>query len=152
MPLATGSLRYFMIELQFFMTAEELYKQCFAQVWPSLQSSYDEKEVDLVYVADTGSDQQVVTEENLLTQVLTHLLQSALVQTLRGTEVRITVGAANKQCVVSIRDHGPGVSSEVAEKLYNLQALFNLGLKVQVNSRQFIDFPTDHGTRITAIF
>ena len=134
------------------MTAEDLYKQCFNQVWPGLEASYAEKEVELIYQADTGSEQEVQTAPNLLTQVISHLLKSALVQTLRGTEVRITVGAANQQCVVSIRDHGPGMSSESADKLYGLQVLHALGVKIQINSRQFIDFPSDHGTRVTVIF
>lgn len=134
------------------MTAQELYEQCFAQVWPLVEPFYNDKEVELLYSADTGSDAQVLTNQDLLVKVLNQLLHAALTQTLRGTEVRISLGAANQQCVISVRDHGPGMSQSQANDLYHLAAIEELGLEYQFSSREFAEFPTDHGTRITVIF
>ena len=134
------------------MTAQELYEECFGQVWPQLESNYHDKEVEIIFSLDSGHDQRVDTKTEMFCTVLQHQLTMALTQTLRGTEVRISLGAAQKCCVLTVRDHGPGMSPDQAHKLYQLATLEDLGVKVKVSSREFMDFPDDHGTSVISIF
>lgn len=133
------------------MTAQDIYEKCFTRVWVTLKENYEEKEVELITSLDTGADSSVDITADKLQKILQHLLKVALVQTLRGTEVRVSVGAANKQIVLTVRDHGPGMELAQINGLYELQVLEQLGAKCQISSRKFSDFPDNHGTQITAI-
>lgn len=134
------------------MTAQELYNECFGQVWPELEASYHDKEVEVIFTLDSGYDLPVATTPETFCGVLKHQLQMALTQTLRGTEVRVSIGAAKNQCVLTVRDHGPGMSVSQAQTLYQLDSLEKLGVQFKVSSREFMDFPDDHGTSVISVF
>lgn len=134
------------------MTAHELYNECFSQVWTELEASYHAKEVEVIFTLDSGHDLAVATTQVTFCNVLKHQLQMALIQTLRGTEVRVSIGAAKGQCVLTVRDHGPGMSLSQAQSLYQLDTLEKLGVQLKVSSREFVDFPDNHGTSVISIF
>ena len=92
--------------------------------------------VDLVaVVADAAADAQVVApdrtitldaagpvvvtgDEQALHQVVTNLVQNALRYTPDGTPVTLGVGAAGATAVLTVRDEGPGMSAEHAERVF----------------------------------
>lgn len=134
------------------MTAQELYNECFSQVWLDLEASYNAKEVELIFTLDEGGEGVVETDKPVFCNALKHLLSMALTQTLRGTEVHVALGAAKNQCVLTVRDHGPGMSLDQVRALYQLDKLEGLGVGLKLTSREFIDFPDDHGTSVIVTF
>jgi signal transduction histidine kinase len=51
-------------------------------------------------------------DEELLTQLFSNLIENALRHTPAGTNIRLSVQAANGDCVASVSDDGPGVPAE----------------------------------------
>jgi two-component system, OmpR family, sensor kinase len=73
--------------------------------------------------ADVGPNSAVVlADEAGMRQVLTNLLANALHHTPPGTPVEVAVGRlqgpSGPESVVEVRDHGPGLSAEQAEKVF----------------------------------
>ncbi|GAA1164412.1 HAMP domain-containing sensor histidine kinase [Ornithinimicrobium humiphilum] len=60
----------------------------------------------------------VVGEDGGLRQVLTNLVANALTHTPAGTPVEVAVGTLDDQVVVEVRDHGPGLDPEAAERVF----------------------------------
>ncbi|WP_432522747.1 sensor histidine kinase [Kineococcus sp. SYSU DK006] len=64
----------------------------------------------------------VLADESGMRQVLTNLLANALHHTPAGTPVEVAVGAAQgpsgPESVVEVRDHGPGLTPEQAERVF----------------------------------
>lgn len=105
------------------------------------EPSFDRTSVDLtVLVADIVQDAQVRSPErpirmvplvaggtgpvhttgddHSLRQLLTNLVANALAHTPEETPVEIAVGREGGTCVVEIRDHGPGISDEAAQRVF----------------------------------
>ncbi|MEZ0165693.1 sensor histidine kinase [Kineococcus sp. LSe6-4] len=73
--------------------------------------------------AGEGPSSAVVSaDEAGLRQVLTNLLANAVHHTPAGTDVEVAVGRvagpSGPECVVEVRDHGPGLTPDQAEKVF----------------------------------
>jgi signal transduction histidine kinase len=77
----------------------------------------------VVLVVETGASAppSVNADRDQITRVLTNLVQNAL-DAVHGQgaagEVRVTVGGGRGQAVVTVRDNGPGLSPEIAARLF----------------------------------
>ncbi|PIP89666.1 MAG: hypothetical protein COW01_04570 [Bdellovibrionales bacterium CG12_big_fil_rev_8_21_14_0_65_38_15] len=134
------------------MTANELYEECFAQVWPRLKSLFAEKEVVINLAYGKGHDRAVDADLALVHRVMEIVFRCALTQTLRGTEIKLVVGSIDSNFALSIRDHGPGMEEHQYDELYSAQKLRELGVSCKLKSNKFSDFPQDHGTSVRIVF
>lgn len=82
----------------------------------------EEKGVSLTCDADPDVD--VRGDRNLLFQAITNLLDNAIKYTPPGGEVGITVGREGGRPVVRVADSGPGIPSELREKV--MQRFFRI--------------------------
>ena len=57
-------------------------------------------------------------DANRLTQVLVNLVANAQRHTPAGTDVTVRVGRAGTTAVIEVVDHGPGLSPEEAEQVF----------------------------------
>lgn len=60
----------------------------------------------------------VIGDRDRLSQVVTNLLGNVVRHTPPGTPAEIAVGPVGKNAVVEVRDHGPGVDSAEADKVF----------------------------------
>lgn len=134
------------------MIANELYEDCFAQVWPKLKPIFSDKEVSINLDFGTGHDQEVSGDTALIRRVIDIIFRCALTQTLRGTEIRVSIGSIDSKFALSIRDHGPGMEEHQFNDLYSVQKLNELGVSCKLKSNKFSDYPQDHGTSIRLVF
>ncbi|MFK5635018.1 MULTISPECIES: ATP-binding protein [unclassified Ornithinimicrobium] len=65
-----------------------------------------------------GSTAVVAGEDGALRQVLTNLVANALAHTPEGTPVEVALGHVGGSVVVEVRDHGPGLDPETAERVF----------------------------------
>ncbi|WP_413451377.1 HAMP domain-containing sensor histidine kinase [Georgenia phoenicis] len=80
-----------------------------------------ERTATLVPLADGTSSPgaMVVTgDENALRQVLSNLTGNVVRHTSAGTPVEVAAGRLGGDVVVEVRDHGPGISPEHAERVF----------------------------------
>lgn len=77
-------------------------------------------EVELVPLDGSASLEApiVIGEDGALRQVLTNLVANALSHTRAGTVVEVAVGREEDQAVVEVRDHGDGLSPDVADRVF----------------------------------
>jgi two-component system OmpR family sensor kinase len=61
----------------------------------------------------------ILGDEARLRQVTSNLVGNAVAHTPAGTAVRIAVGAANGRAVLEVRDEGPGMTSEQADRVFD---------------------------------
>lgn len=134
------------------MTANELYEECFAQVWPALKTVFADKEVSINLNYGKGHDLDVVGDKVLIRRVMEITLKCALTQTLRGTEINVIVGSVDSNLALNIRDHGPGMEEHQFDELYLAHKLKELGVSCKLKSNKFSDFPDDHGTSVRIVF
>ncbi len=57
-------------------------------------------------------------DERQLRQVVTNLVGNALNHTPAGTAVEVAVGTRGEHAVVEVRDHGPGIDTEQARRVF----------------------------------
>ena len=60
----------------------------------------------------------VIGDENRLRQVVANLTANAIRHTPEGTPVEIAVGRADGTAVLEVRDHGPGLAPQDAERVF----------------------------------
>ncbi|MFB9732867.1 sensor histidine kinase [Ornithinimicrobium kibberense] len=60
----------------------------------------------------------VVGEDGALRQVLTNLVANALTHTPAGTPVEVAVGRVDGTVAVEVRDHGPGLDDDAAQRAF----------------------------------
>jgi two-component system OmpR family sensor kinase len=60
----------------------------------------------------------VIGDENRLRQVVANLTANAIRHTPAGTPVEVAVGLREGTAVLEVRDHGPGLSPQDAEKVF----------------------------------
>ncbi|WP_454083799.1 sensor histidine kinase [Georgenia sp. Marseille-Q6866] len=60
----------------------------------------------------------VLGDENALRQVLSNLTGNVVRHTPSGTHVEVAAGREGRHVVVEVRDHGPGISPEHAERVF----------------------------------
>ncbi|GAB7193602.1 HAMP domain-containing sensor histidine kinase [Kineococcus sp. NUM-3379] len=83
-----------------------------------------ERQVRLVALPEGGSVRPTVVlgDDSGLRQVLTNLVANALHHTPAGTPVEVAVGAvpgpSGPEAVVEVRDHGPGLAPQDAERVF----------------------------------
>jgi len=65
-----------------------------------------------------NGDGAVVGEPFQLRQVLANLLRNALVHTPAGTEIDVSVQRSEREVVLEVRDHGPGLPTDDADALF----------------------------------
>jgi len=66
-----------------------------------------------------GPDPSVVTgDENRLRQVVANLLANAVRHTPAGSPIEVAVGRDGETAVLEVRDHGPGIPPDHAEKVF----------------------------------
>ena len=74
--------------------------------------------------ADPGS--QAVADRDRLAQIIDNYLSNALRYSAEGAPVRVTVGRRDSSVVLTVRDHGPGLTPEqcvsVFERFYRVDA------------------------------
>ena len=69
--------------------------------------------------SDTGPESAtVVGDENALRQVLSNLTGNVVRHTPAGSPVELALGRLGNVVVVEVRDHGPGISPEHAERVF----------------------------------
>ena len=61
---------------------------------------------------------ELMGDRDRLRQVLDNLLDNVRVHTPSGTPVRVTVESNHREVVLSVADAGPGLSSEVAGRMF----------------------------------
>ncbi|HEU5308601.1 MAG TPA: HAMP domain-containing sensor histidine kinase [Acidimicrobiia bacterium] len=73
---------------------------------------------DRVITADVAAGVTVEGDEDRLRQVVGNLVANALVHTPAGTPVSVTVHNGGTRAVVEVRDEGPGMTADVAERAF----------------------------------
>lgn len=68
--------------------------------------------------SEHGTVPIVLGEDGALRQVLTNLLANALTHTPEDTPVEVALGRTAGRAVVEVRDHGPGLDAEAAERVF----------------------------------
>lgn len=68
---------------------------------------------------NTAPKVTITGDHDKITQVITNLLSNVLMHTPEGTPVEIAIGTTEENTsVVEVRDHGPGVPSDVANRIF----------------------------------
>ncbi len=91
------------------------------------------KETVRIDVAFNGTAPMAVTDEDKIHQVLTNLIGNALKYAPDKTSVRIEAYSAPEHIQISVKDEGPGIPDEEAEKIfepfYRVQSNANMKIK-----------------------
>lgn len=74
--------------------------------------------LQLLEGSTNGTRPVVVGDDGSLRQVLTNLVANALTHTPGGTPVEVAVGSVDGRVVVEVRDHGPGLDTAAAERVF----------------------------------
>jgi two-component system, OmpR family, sensor kinase len=67
---------------------------------------------------EAGERAELLADPLQLQQVLANLMRNALVHTPPGSPIEVAVGERSGSVVLSVRDHGPGVSAAARERLF----------------------------------
>jgi two-component system OmpR family sensor kinase len=79
----------------------------------------DGREIRLVPLRDGGIGGVHTTgDDHALRQVLANLVTNALEHTPPGSPVEVAVGALLDRAVIEVRDHGPGIPPDVADRVF----------------------------------
>jgi len=84
------------------------------------QAKATEKEIQLIN--QVQSNQFVVADLNMFKTILRNLVSNALKFTDRGGTVEISNYIQNDSLIISVRDTGIGMQSDVLEKIFNLDS------------------------------
>ncbi|MGB7449399.1 MAG: HAMP domain-containing sensor histidine kinase [Ornithinimicrobium sp.] len=57
-------------------------------------------------------------DDGALRQVLTNLVANAMAHTPTGTAIEVVLGVVDDRCVVEVRDHGEGIDSAAADRVF----------------------------------
>jgi two-component system, OmpR family, sensor histidine kinase CpxA len=71
-----------------------------------------------VRMINAGEGCEVIGSPELLRSALENVVRNAIRYTEGGTDVEISVGAADDQAVITVRDHGPGVPESEMPNLF----------------------------------
>ncbi len=89
------------------------------QVVARLQKLATEKQLRLrTQVADLEMDLEVEGDEELLDSMLENFVENAIKYAPSGTDIELTLRPAPEGVELSVRDHGPGVSEELKQKMF----------------------------------
>jgi signal transduction histidine kinase len=77
----------------------------------------------------SGDPVNVRTDQSLLRRILYNLVRNALQHTPAGTQVQVSV-KLGPPWVVSVRDNGPGIPTEIQDRLFEPGALRSAGYQV----------------------
>ena len=66
----------------------------------------------------TAPEITIYADSDKITQVITNLLSNVLSHTPAGTPVELALGKQDDNTIIEVRDHGPGVKPEDAERLF----------------------------------
>lgn len=80
-----------------------------ANNWPAVVVGLD---------GGTPPNLEIIADPDKVTQIISNLLSNVLTHTPEGTPVEVAVGRVGEEAVVEVRDHGPGVSSDDADHLF----------------------------------
>ena len=70
------------------------------------------------FTLDASDNVTVSGDEDQIRQLLGNLIRNAIDHTPEGTPIEIVVASGGKSVMLEVRDHGPGINEENAEKLF----------------------------------
>ncbi|HRW62022.1 MAG TPA: tetratricopeptide repeat-containing sensor histidine kinase [Bacteroidales bacterium] len=108
----TGKIEYNPLKINIFGLSEETITL--------FQAKATEKEIQLIN--QVQSNQFVVADLNMFKTILRNLVSNALKFTDRGGTVEISNYIQNDSLIISVRDTGIGMQSDVLEKIFNLDS------------------------------
>lgn len=89
------------------------------QVVARLQKLALEKQLRLrTQIADLEMNLEVMGDEELLDSMLENFVENAIKYAPSGTDIELTLSPAAEGVELSVRDHGPGVSEELKQKMF----------------------------------
>jgi len=94
----------------------ELLSECIHEAVTDCHGAMNEKQIQLK--TEIPDNMAVMTDKGLLHIVLRNVLSNAVKFSAAGDLVAVLVSGVDHQCFVDICDHGPGVSDEVAARLF----------------------------------
>ena len=108
--------------------------------------SYQAKDKGLELRVDAPSDCTIVSDRELLTLIFQNLVSNGVKYTARGSVVVTATPAADGQCLVSVKDEGPGIAPELINQLFgdftrgetHGQPGVGLGLSIARQAAEFI--------------
>jgi len=94
----------------------ELLSECIHEAVTDCHGAMNEKQIQLK--TEIPDNMAVMTDKGLLHIVLRNVLSNAVKFSAAGDLVAVLVSGVDHQCFIDICDHGPGVSDEVAARLF----------------------------------
>ena len=76
-------------------------------------------DADRTIVTHIGADVRVTGDEPRLRQVVGNLVANAVAYTPPNSSIALDVKAAGDECVLEVRDHGPGMTQEQAARVFD---------------------------------
>lgn len=73
---------------------------------------------DREFTLDASDDVTVAGDEDQIRQLVSNLLRNAIDHTPDGTPVEIAVASGGKSVMLEVRDHGPGIDEDHADRLF----------------------------------
>jgi two-component system OmpR family sensor kinase len=77
-----------------------------------------ERRITLIPLTDRTGPTLTTGDDFALRQVVTNLVANALAHTPDHSPVQVAVGSTNGSAVVEVRDHGPGIDPQVADRVF----------------------------------
>jgi two-component system OmpR family sensor kinase len=76
-------------------------------------------DADRTIVTEIGADARVTGDEPRLRQVVANLVANAVAYTPAETSISLDVKADGEECVLLVRDDGPGMTAEQANRVFD---------------------------------
>ena len=87
-------------------------------VWATLEPLAQERDVGLVVSPGRDQARLALVDPGRLHQALLNLLENALHYSPDGTAIDVTLEQRDRWCLITVRDHGPGLSEADLERMF----------------------------------
>ena len=87
-------------------------------VWATIEPLAQERDVGLVVSPGRDQARLALVDPGRLHQALLNLLENALHYSPDGTAIDVTLEQRDRWCLITVRDHGPGLSEADLERMF----------------------------------
>ena len=87
-------------------------------VWATLEPLAQKRDVGLVVSPGRDQARLALVDPGRLHQALLNLLENALHYSPDGTDIDVTLEQRDRWCLITVRDHGPGLSEADLERMF----------------------------------